>query len=299
MNIKKVSILFSSFGIALAQFFSESILAYLALILIISIGILHGANDILLIEKTKFISVKKKWFVKLIYSFVVLSAIVMFYFIPFVALVIFIIFSAYHFGEQHWSSIFKSNKRLKIKKGFQFFFGLLILSLLFLLKSGTTNEIIFDIANFSVPKIWFSILTVSSLLVTLVLSIYLIMKQEIKLTRASFEFSLLILYAVVFYSTPLILGFAIYFTFWHSLPSLKDQIDFIYDQPFKMGIKTYFKDAGVYWLISVIGFGLFVYFFYETKLFYSFLFSFIAAITFPHVIVMGKMFNDLKNQKSG
>lgn len=299
MNIKKISILLSLFAIVLAQVFSESILAILAFILIISIGILHGANDILLIEKTKFISVKNKWFVKLIYSFIVVFAVCMFYFVPMAALLIFILFSAYHFGEQHWSSFYNSSRLSDAKKSFHFFFGLLILSLLFLLKFETTNKIIFDIANFSVPEFWFSILTISSFSGALLLAFYLVYTKEIDITKASFEFSLVVLYTVVFYSTPLILGFAIYFTFWHSLPSLKDQINFIYNKPFKKGVKLYFKDAGVYWFISVIGFGVFVYFFYETKLFYSFLFSFIAAITFPHVIVMGKMFKYLKNQKPG
>lgn len=294
----KVSIVLSVLGIAFAQFFSESVLAYLSLILIVSIGILHGANDILLIEKTKFISVKYKWLTKFIYTLIVLLAIGFFYFIPFFALLTFIIFSSYHFGEQHWSKHFKSPQFGWVKKVFQFTFGLFILSLLFLLKVEATNEVIYDLANFQLSKFDYTLLSGIAVVACVALGVFLARKAELTLSHFAIEFSLLILYAFVFNFTPLILGFAIYFAFWHSLPSLKDQIDFIYQEKLKFGIQSYFKDAGVYWLISVVGFGLFLYFFYESKLFYSLLFSFIAAITFPHVIVMGKMFSFLKNQKS-
>ncbi|GGE30294.1 hypothetical protein GCM10010832_08440 [Psychroflexus planctonicus] len=298
MNIKKVSILSSFLGIAISLSFAEIFSVYLALFLIISIGILHGANDILLIEKSKFVVNKNKWYIKLTYVFIVLLAVILFYFVPFYALIIFILFSAYHFGEQHWSQKFSTNQYGFLKKVFQFTFGLLILSLLFLLKPETTNQVIEDLANFSVPFNWFTYLSACSLTMSLIFSVLLLIKKELILTKFSFEFSLLILYTLVFYFTPLILGFAIYFAFWHSLPSLNDQIKFIYGGKLVPGIKSYIKDAGIYWLVSVVGFAAFLFFFYETKLFYSFLFAFIAAITFPHVIVMGKMFSYLKKQKS-
>ena len=241
---------------------------------------------------------KNKWYINIMYVIVVFLAIILFYFIPFYALITFILFSAYHFGEQHWSKKFETKKYSLIKKNFQFSFGLLILSILFLLKPETTNQIIQDLANFTVPVECFVYLSTFSLIMSLVSSMFLLIKKELLLTNFSFEFSLLILYTLVFYYTPLILGFAIYFAFWHSLPSLKDQTNFIYGEKLSLGIKSYIKDAGIYWLISIIGFVLFLFFFYETNRFYSFLFAFIAAITFPHVIVMGKMFSYLKNQKS-
>lgn len=299
LNSKNILISLSLACVIISQVFPYTISLYLALILIISIGILHGANDILLIEKTNFISVKDKWLTQLIYFITVLIAVALFYFIPFYALLLFILFSAYHFGEQHWGKKFTSKAFQIHKKVFQFSFGLLILSMLFLLRTKTTNEVIVDLADLYIPKLWYTYLAILSFSTSLVLAIFLTYQKEINLTKMSFEFSLVILYFLIFNFTPLILGFAIYFAFWHSLPSLKDQVDFMYGEKTKKSFTSYLKDAGIYWLISVVGFGLFLYFFYESKLFYSFLFSFIAAITFPHVIVMGKMFSYLKHQKVG
>lgn len=297
MKNKIISILFSSLTVASAWVFPEKILAYIALILIISVGILHGANDILLIDKTNFVSTKYKKFAKWIYALVVIIAVGIFYFIPFYALLLFVIFSAYHFGEQHWQDYFVGNSYTTLKQVLQFTYGLSILSLIFLLQYEATNEIIFDLATWEVPQKGFLALFSGAIIMTIVNALFLIAKNELKTANAAGLFLLLFFLAVVFYLTPLVLGFAIYFAFWHSIPSLQDQINFVYEKNIRHGIAQYVRDAWIYWGISVIGFGLFVFIFYESKLFYSFLFAFIAAITFPHVLVMEKMFSYLKTKK--
>ncbi|GGE09935.1 Brp/Blh family beta-carotene 15,15'-dioxygenase [Psychroflexus salis] len=281
---------------AIAQLFTLKQASILALFLILSVGILHGANDILLIEKTKFLSKKNRLLSKIIYIMIVVLAIIMFYFIPFYALVFFILFSAYHFGEQHWAKIFSGVKYVNTQKLFMFLYGFCILNMLFWLQHEATNQVIRDIANFEITNLVFFSLTLISFLILLILSLFFYKKNRLQLKTLFKEFLILLLFALIFKFTPLLLGFAIYFTFWHSLPSLKDQIDFLYKSSYTLGFKKYFKDAGIYWFVSVIGLGIFVYFFYETKLFYSLLFTFIAAITFPHVIVMGKMFSYLKSK---
>jgi hypothetical protein len=71
---------------------------------------------------------------------------------------------------------------------------------------------------------------------------------------------------------------------------LKDQIEYIYGDVNKASIKKYLKKSFWYWLASVVGLGVFFWFFKDTQMFEAVLFSFIAAITFPHVIVIAKMF---------
>ncbi|MGY8916478.1 MAG: Brp/Blh family beta-carotene 15,15'-dioxygenase, partial [Flavobacteriales bacterium] len=93
-----------------------------------------------------------------------------------------------------------------------------------------------------------------------------------------------------FKTASLLWSFAIYFILWHSLPSLVDQIRFLYGGVTKKNIILYLKTSFVYWAISVIGLALFFLFFGgDSDTFLSFFFSFLAAITFPHVLVMTRL----------
>ena len=110
--------------------------------MILSFGVLHGANDLVLIDQLK--SNKKLDFIKIIgiYVSIVGISVLLFTNIPIVALLLFILVSSYHFGEQHWNEIIKSNKSF-ITPMFQFNYGLLILVILFYFNSKEVIEIIF------------------------------------------------------------------------------------------------------------------------------------------------------------
>jgi Brp/Blh family beta-carotene 15,15'-monooxygenase len=113
------------------------------------------------------------------------------------------------------------------------------------------------------------------------------MSTEMALTEL---FSLVVL-TIIFSSSTLIWGFTIYFIVWHSIPSLSEQIKFVYGD-FKLeSVLKYCKSAAPYWIISLIGMvGLYTIFSGD-KHFYSLFFAFIAAVTFPHAFVMVKMFS--------
>ena len=56
----------------------------------------------------------------------------------------------------------------------------------------------------------------------------------------------------------------------------------------------YFKKAFPYWIVSLIGIIIVYFIFRQKQIFYAIFFSFIAAITFPHTIVINKMFKQKK-----
>ena len=97
----------------LPQILSQNAIACLG---ILSFGILHGANDLKIIGKNnwKFKS-NYRLFPFVLYMGVVVLGIAVFYFIPGIALLSFVLVSCYHFGEQHWEG------RLKHRKGVQLF----------------------------------------------------------------------------------------------------------------------------------------------------------------------------------
>ncbi len=96
---------------------------------------------------------------------------------------------------------------------------------------------------------------------------------------------------IVFNSATLLLAFAIYFILWHSVPSMIDQIKYLYGTVSTTTIKKYMISSFPYWLISVIGMGILLLLFRDnlnTSL--AFFFSFLAAITFPHVLVINRLY---------
>ena len=65
----------------------------------------------------------------------------------------------------------------------------------------------------------------------------------------------------------------------------------VLNQTFK-NLIIYFRSAFVYWIVSLTGIALLYYIFKDQKMFNALFFSFLAAITFPHVIVILKMFRN-------
>ena len=110
------------------------------------------------------------------------------------------------------------------------------------------------------------------------------------------ELFLLLIFTIIFKVSTLIWGFTIYFIFWHSIPSLLEQVTFIYGTFTMKNIKRYCLKAIPYWFLSLMGISIVYFIFKEEKIFYAIFFSFIAAVTFPHTLVINKMFVNKKTQ---
>ncbi len=109
---------------------------------------------------------------------------------------------------------------------FQSIYGLLILSLLFIFHKEQVQEIIVNICQLQVPTTYFNLLfgIVLALFLSLCSVVYLQNKNQIQ--NILQECFYILLYAIIFKSSSLIWGFAIYFVIWHSIPSIMDQIRF-------------------------------------------------------------------------
>lgn len=288
-NTLKLSVITSFAGLWLTSYLSNKYQIILGFFLILSFGVLHGANDLVLIDQLK--SNKKLDFIKIIgiYVSIVGISVLLFTNIPIVALLLFILVSSYHFGEQHWNEIIKSNKSF-ITPMFQFNYGLLILVILFYFNSKEVIEIIFEITKYTLSTefIETALLITLSLFVVLSIRLYQI-SNEFKNNLIEQLFYLVVL-AIVFKASSLIWGFTIYFIFWHSIPSLNDQLIFLYGSSTWADFKKYFKTAFIYWFISLVGvFGLY-YIAKDMVVFDALFFAFLASITFPHFIVILNMY---------
>lgn len=284
------AIVASFLGLWINSFFTSSLQIFVGFVLILSFGILHGANDLLLIEHVN--TKKKLSFFKILIYYLLIVAIgaTLFFMVPWLALLLFIIVSGFHFGEQHWEEL-KINKRKWVVVLFQFSYGSFILVLLFNFHSEEVKKIIYQIT-----RIFFSELHIPLILICFGISLFFL-GSYLYLKNATFKKLILInifyllVFTILFKTASLIWGFAIYFILWHSIPSILGQLKFLYGESNFTNFKTYFLKAFVYWIVSLMGIGLLYVLLKDKEIFDALFFSFLAAITFPHALVIMKMFN--------
>ena len=288
-KIQKISVLTSFLGLWLTSFLSDKNQVILGFFLIFTFGILHGANDLVLISQLK--NRKSSHFAKILSSYIiiVLISVLLFTKIPTLALLLFILVSGYHFGEQHWQSIIKDGNTIAIKI-YQFTYGLLILLLLFSFNKKEVIEIVYKITSIVIAEQLLSIVLVIVILLQIICA-YILYKSSTSFQENIVEqLFYVILLCVIFKVSSLIWGFTIYFIFWHSIPSLNDQIRFLYGKYSFANFKKYFKTAFWYWIISLLGIIALYVISKDMVIFDALFFSFLASITFPHAIVILKMY---------
>jgi Brp/Blh family beta-carotene 15,15'-monooxygenase len=291
MNFKKIAVFVTLISLWLSNYFNEPSQKFLAFFLIFSVGILHGSNDLAIINKLKAShTLKHLVFLFGSYVFTVFVAAAVFYLLPVVALAAFILFSGYHFGEQHWNDL--HSVPVKLRKLFYSAYGLTVLTMLFLLNSVETIEIINLLtSNSAINELWFLYGMIGFSMLTAILILYLAVMRKISASRWIFELFLIVVFAIVFKFTSLIWAFAIYFIYWHSIPSILEQLKYLYGDTSSLALKKYLKSSVVTWLISISFVLLMLYFVKdEQHLFMPLFFAFLGAITFAHSFIISKMF---------
>ena len=290
-DLRNGMIVLTFFFLWVSIFFSDRVEEWLAFILIFSFGIVHGANDIHIIRNSKTgRKASGPYRIILLYiGFVVLSAL-LFYLMPLLALLFFILFSAYHFGEQHWVN-------RPLRKGWVvnltfFSYGMLVLNTLFMAHSPKVGQVIYEISRVQIPIqvfSWAALVSFGIFLAALFLSISWKHLRHFLI----FELFLLAVFFIVFHTASLIWAFAIYFILWHSIPSLADQIKLLYGKiNLKAGLK-YLRSSAIYWVGALVTLAAsFLYFRESGSDFLPLFFSFLAAITFPHVLVISRLYKD-------
>jgi len=285
----RFSIVFSFLGLWITTLFPEDFELFLGFFLIFTFGMIHGSNDMLIVNKLT--NLKKTSFIKTLatYLLVVSIAVLIFYWLPSIALILFVCFSAYHFGEQHWEesleSITNTSKRL-----YFFAYGLFVLFMVFYFNEASVKMIVNEISGMTLNQLYTEHVLITLGVFMLSFLAVMLRQKEIKLNTVITELFTLLVLVIIFKSSSLIWGFTIYFIIWHSIPSLLEQIRFAYGSLDRKNIINYTKAALPYWLVSLVGMTLLFFVFKDEKHFYSLFFAFIAAVTFPHSIVMLKMF---------
>lgn len=287
-NYQDFMIFFTFFLFWISIQFGEVVEDYLAYIMVVSIGILHGANDLLILStKEKMDKTFRKNLV--IYVSIIILCVCIYLFSPFIAILLFVLLSSYHFGEEHLGETIKLN--FLFNAVYFLAYGLFIFSLLFYQSIFDVDEIMIELTGATFTKFQIETTLLTSAVFLFIGSLYLVLAKKNKVEIFVKEFFYLLLLFLVFKTSSLILGFAIYFIFWHSIPSIIHQIEFISGNLNKKNILFYVKKAMIYWVISIAGLLILYQLVPQIKLFATVVFVILFAVTAPHTWVMHKMKN--------
>ena len=265
----------------------------LGFILILSIGVIHGANDLLIIKKyTRKNSLKSQISYFFYYLGLVFLGFVFFYLFPSIALLSFVLVSIYHFGEQHWEVKTSNANIINVKRIYPIILhGLIFFVIVFMNNINIVNDVLLSFNTISLNYTFLRILLIVLFL------IYMSLLLSSKSMRVYFadEFVFFILLFVLTLNSSLIFGFSIYFIFFHSILSIKDQVKYIYGDDNSEYIKKYLISALPYFILAILFLiGSYLFIDFESLDILPIMFTFLAAITFPHVIVIEKMYSSMK-----
>lgn len=262
--------------------FGADLQAIYAGVLLCIIGIPHGANDHLYRKDQTWFGMAKFLGV---YLGIIAAYIMVWYFLPLAALILFFAVSFHHFGQSNFE-----NERVWYLPSI--LWGILLLAFpvilhfeeaLLIFKSmigqGNFNELIFEVKPLKL--VGWQIATLGLLSFIYLISIYIYQKQNF--LKYLFQ---LILISLWYFFTPLLFGFILVFCLWHALQSTQHQVNF-YFTFYKKLSKDFFIAMLPFSLISLVAFGLYLYFF-EFNIGQSFIL--LSLITLPHVLVMHKLY---------
>ncbi|MFC3414851.1 Brp/Blh family beta-carotene 15,15'-dioxygenase [Algoriphagus hitonicola] len=287
--MKSVESYFKILGILICLGFilsgSTNVLAQLGVfgVILLTIGIPHGAIDHLTSQPRQ----TRKSFVKflIVYLGLIILYLGLWFSAPKLAVLLFLAFSAYHFGQTHYlnRSINLGWKEplLFVSRGF------FLLSVILFGSFDTTLQILSPILSIAFLEPYQFYVMLSFLGLTILVQF----TSKISFSRSDL-LDLLVLPFLLYFS-PLFISFAVYFGFWHSLPSMITEYDYLSRFPQFRGTKKFITQLLPFSLISIVGIALILFLGINTlemgELTLLF-FVLISLISFPHVIYMDSFF---------
>jgi beta-carotene 15,15'-dioxygenase len=255
-------------------------------VVLLTIGIPHGALDHLLLNPK--ISNRGLMIFILKYLLIIGIYLIVWLLMPLPALIAFLVMSAYHFGQSH----FIGTPLTFLKKTSYFITGIFYLSVIFWGDFDNTAAIlknlvnIYPIAVYGWPIILGSFITSNLLFIK-------------NFPEKSWGFSVeMLVMGIILYQLPLLVGFIIYFGFWHALPSMGEEYKSLKSYFGKNKLSNFIKRMMPFTAASIGGMWIILAVFYpgsdadELILLFFILVSLISA---PHIWYMNLFLETRKN----
>lgn len=270
---------------------------------IILVGVPHGAADLLVANRNAGNS--KKQFSKIRFLLVYLSRLFLFALIlllfPVAGTLLFILFSAYHFGE---TDLYQFKTDTLLGKLFVVSYGLVILSVLLLnhfeevkpifqlFPSGKENEVL--IVWIGVHR--YTIMSLSGILFFTACFVYFLRNIDSSQAEKGQFLIRLCIILVILFNLPMLIGFTFYFVIWHSIISITNIISYLRkDNLYSKTLIT--KQIILYSALAIAGIGLFGltgYMLVSSTAIAGYTFLGLAVLTAPHMQIMHDMYHSIR-----
>jgi Brp/Blh family beta-carotene 15,15'-monooxygenase len=262
---------------------------YLSVALILLLGVPHGATDHILFRHIKK-DYDKGWLSRFFVRYFLLMGLfsLTWWVLPGLALLIFLAISAYHFGQSQWHLI---NADTFSKKLIYLSSGLFVLAAPLLWNYTETAPIVEQLVGQEIVLSTEYQNFIPALLLGFVIIQILVLFFRSKISRQKMakECGVLLLLTGLFFFTPLLIGFSIYFVFWHSIDSIKDQIACLRAANPDYTLNNYLGQVVPFTLVAFGGMGLFAWLSpaaLMTDAWLGQMFILISIVTLPHSILM-------------
>ena len=274
---------------------------FLALVLITGLGIPHGATD----HRIFHVLLQQRGGKPAMMGFyggylgLMLIYALLWWLSPVFSLLIFLLTSMYHFGQSNWNYI---NLNGGVQVLLYLVYGAFVLFVPILAHFETAQSIVESIIQRPLPHVSLQFLNRGIGVITILnLGAIILLWMRRKLTNREVwaEISNLFILLVLFVSTPLLLGFALYFSGWHALSSIQDQITFFQLQRPEFRLKNYVKEAAPYTGLAIFGLMMMIWYSNSIQLdaAWGILFIFLSLVTLPHLLLIELLYGTVQAKK--
>lgn len=260
---------------------------------ILLFGIPHGAIDHVLFFRKRKMSQLKFYS---IYLGLIVAFILLWFWQPVLSFIVFLLLSAFHFGE---SQLVDIKLKLKWRPVLFFSWGLALLASLMYYNINELADItaLFqDTKDFSVVYneeifFWFYVTTNT---ITVLSLAYLFLSKLLSFKRFSSEIFLIGLVHLTFYLFPFIIGFTLYFVILHSIMVMNQEYQFFKSESSDFSVIDFMKLLLPYSTLSIVFTAALILLSHNGIISISVPFLaiiIISVITLPHAIVMNIFYN--------
>jgi Brp/Blh family beta-carotene 15,15'-monooxygenase len=262
-------------------------------VLISLFGIPHGAIDHIIYREERTTSAL------VFYSFyfgLMIIYLCFWMYSPVLSMVVFLVLSAFHFGQSQFSHLSISNKWKRIilyqMWGLSILSGLVVFNYDQLYTLSANNADVLAILPAFQYQYTLYVLIISSV-VTLVILTSLKATKHLSMYSFIKEVLLFGFIHVCFFTLPLLIGFTLYFSTLHSMQVLVEEFGYLKTRMRKLSVKGFILLVTPYTLISILGLGLLLLLSYFQIIAISgtlLVFIVISILTLPHSIVMDNFY---------
>jgi Brp/Blh family beta-carotene 15,15'-monooxygenase len=261
---------------------------------IVLLGIPHGAIDhIIFLEDNSM--ARPIHFYSFYFGLIALYSLSWAVF-PMWSFILFLVMSAYHFGQSQFSNLFNNktfvNYILYFAWGSSIISGLILYHIEDILSFAAISADMLHISAVFKKEVFSVLLPLSSIITVLIL-IAAFRKNQISSEQLFFEIYLFILIHICFYILPLIIGFTLYFVILHSCKVLSEEFNYLKSRRKKLSVISFIKLLIPFTLISVFGGGIIMICVHFQLIEISKVllgFVLISVLTLPHSVVMDKFY---------